>query len=102
MQILQCPFPQVLRRLEQAGGMQTYVYDICAKKDCAAVFRCEHKDCTHCPKCNTSRFTDKGGARKKLYYLSIGQWLTAAWADSDIARCVMLPVMLYSSRHLLN
>jgi hypothetical protein len=70
--------------------MQTYVYDICANKECAAVFRCEHKDCTHCPKCNTSRFTEDKRVRKKLYYLPIGQWLVAAWANPDIARCVML------------
>ena len=84
----------MLRKLEQAGGMQTYVYDICGNKDCAAVFRCEHKDCTHCPKCSTSRYNEKKVSRKKLYYLSIGQWLSAAWADPDIARCSPPSILL--------
>ena len=39
------------------------------------MFRCEHKDCTDCPKCNVSRFTDDKRARKDSYYLSISYGL---------------------------
>ena len=77
---------QLLRALERASGMQTYVYDICGEDDCAAVFRGEHRNCTHCPRCNSSRFTGNKASKKKLYYLPVGQWLTAAWANPDIAR----------------
>lgn len=77
---------QVMRRPEQVGGMITHVYEICGNHKCSALFRGEHRECTECPGCGTSRFTAEGKAKKKLYYLLISDWLAAAWADPDIAR----------------
>ena len=77
---------QVLRKLEQVGGMRTFVYHICPNQDCAAVFRAEHRADHQCPKCGADRYTRAGTPRKKLYYLPVRDWFAFAWADPDIAR----------------
>ena len=76
-----------MRRLEQAGGLVTYVYDICPNDLCSAVFRGEHRDHTECPRCKGKRYKETTSkAAKQLYYLPVSDWLGAAWADPDIAR----------------
>ena len=82
---------QVMRRLETAGGMMTYVYDICHADSCSAVYRGEHRDCLYCPRCGKSRFQEKSGKAKHLHYLPVNGWLGAAWADPDIKRWVTCP-----------
>ena len=64
----------------------TYIYDICQKKECSMVYRGEHRHLTECPRCNQSRYHVKTGKPRKMYYLPVGEWLEAAWADPDIVR----------------
>lgn len=44
-----------------------YVYDTRPNKECAMVFRAEHRKCEHCPKCKAERLNKDAKAKKKLY-----------------------------------
>lgn len=57
-------FRSLLGTLEKEFGMEIsleIVYDICPM--CYIVYRCEHKDCTDCPRCSSPRYSHVGGRR---------------------------------------
>jgi hypothetical protein len=72
--------------LERQYGVKTYIYDICPTEDCAAVFRGEFRLHTKCPRCDADRLDKNGKALKKLYYLSISDWIQKMLKDPDMAR----------------
>lgn len=72
--------------LERQYGVSTYMYDICPSEDCAAVFRGEFKGEDVCPRCGAARWDSKGKPLKKLYYLSISDWIQKLLKDPDMAR----------------
>ena len=97
--------------LERQYGVKTYIYDICPKEDCAAVFRGEFKLLTQCPRCGTDRWDCRGKPLKQLYYLSISDWIQKLLKDPDMARWLLptifkpVPTMLSKlliALHVLN
>ena len=80
---------QAMAFLECQYGVKTYIYDICPAEDCAAVFRGEFRSHKQCPRCNADRFDSRGKALKKLYYLSISDWIQKLLKDPDMARSLL-------------
>lgn len=80
---------QAMAFLERQYGVKTYIYDICPGEECAAVFRGEFRLHTHCPRCGADRWDSKGKPLKKLYYLSISDWIQKLLKDPDMARWLL-------------
>lgn len=90
-------YPKAMRFLQKMGmGMNVYVYHVCPKADCSHVFRNETRDLDHCPckGCGHPRY--KGGSGdiapekrtpfKKLYYLSVHEWVSSLMDDPEVAQ----------------
>ncbi len=62
-------YEQLVAVVEKAFGHKYFVYDLCTGqrdgKPCRFIYRCQHRDDDHCPKCNQPRYQDAADGSAK-------------------------------------
>ena len=85
-------YPQALSWLERSSGYPLVAYDRCP--NCSVViYRCEFKEHSCCPRCQTPRY--KPGSKDKvpqarLLYNPMAAYVQSLWGQPDLARCFHL------------
>ena len=85
-------YKKVLHALEAEFGCKSYLYDRCAS--CSFLFRCEHQDAEHCPRCHLNgkqspRWHGQGKSRRAwatMIYNPVAGYVTSLWGRPDMAR----------------
>jgi hypothetical protein len=73
--ILPGTYEKALVVLDRQFGSGMYEYHMCGADKCGVVYRAEYADDTDCPSCGAPRYDQQGRPKKRLYYMSVIDWL---------------------------